>query len=105
MALESMSPESTDEQQQQQLQSPVGVVVSIRKELAEFQRTNIDKEVLRRTLREMLRAACNAALRQGAVADYPDIAPLVEYLKQRGQSRSDSRQRKLASRRLINSCK
>ena len=70
--------------------SPVDVIIGLRKELAEFQKTN-SKDVLREALRKELRAACKEALhRAGAGADrpdYPNIEPIVEYLQERGAIR------------------
>ena len=73
-----------------QPQSPADVIIGLRKDLAEFQRTS-SKEVLREALRKELRAACKEALhRAGAGADrpdYPNIEPIVEYLQERGAIR------------------
>ena len=69
-----------------QPQSPVDVIIGLRKDLAEFQRTS-SKEALREALRKELRAACKEALLRTAAADcpdYPNIEPLVEYLQERG---------------------
>jgi len=65
-----------------QPQSPADVIIGLRKDLAEFQRTS-SKEALRKELR----AACKEALLRTAAADcpdYPNIEPLVEYLQERG---------------------
>jgi len=68
-------------------QSPVDVIIGLRKDLAEFQKIS-NKQALRETLRKELRAACKEALhRAGAGADrpdYPNIEPIVEYLTERG---------------------
>jgi hypothetical protein len=56
--------------------SPVDVAVSIRKELAEFQRTTT-KEAWIETLRE----ACKEALLQSAVP--LDAGPVIEYIEER----------------------
>jgi len=73
-----------------QPQSPADVIIGLRKDLAEFQRTS-SKEALREALRKELRAACKEALhRAGAGADrpdYPNIEPIVEYLQERGAIR------------------
>ena len=69
-----------------QPQSPADVIIGLRKDLAEFQRTS-SKEALREALRKELRAACKEALLRTAAADcpdYPNIEPLVEYLTERG---------------------
>jgi len=69
-----------------QPQSPADVIIGLRKDLAEFQRTS-SKEALREALRKELRAACKEALLRTAAADcpdYPNIEPLVEYLQERG---------------------
>ena len=69
-----------------QPQSPADVIIGLRKDLAEFQRTS-SKEALRAALRKELRAACKEALLRTAAADcpdYPNIEPLVEYLQERG---------------------
>ena len=50
--------------------SPVEVAVSIRKELAEFQRTG-NSQALREKAREELRAACIDALRRAAARRRP----------------------------------
>src|SRR6516225_7902688 len=73
-----------------QPQSPADVIIGLRKDLAEFQRTS-SKEALRKALRKELRAACKEALlRTAAGADreadgssYPNIEPIVEYLQER----------------------
>jgi hypothetical protein len=84
-----------------QPQSPVDVIIALRKELAEFQKVS-SKEALR----EELRAACKEALQRGAVAgcpdgpSYPNIEPIVEYLTERGLIRpklSRARRRRLES--------
>ena|SRR6516164_11754659 len=78
--------------------SPVEVAVSIRKELAEFQRTG-NSQALREKAREELRAASIDALRRAAAGDGPDylnIEPIVEYLEQRGLIKSNSRRTKRA---------
>ena len=74
--------------------SPVDVIIGLRKELAEFQKTNSKealREALREGLRKELRAACKEALQRGAGAagcpdgsSYPNIEPIVEYLQERG---------------------
>jgi hypothetical protein len=73
-----------------QPQSPVDVIIALRKELAEFRKVS-NKQALRETLRKELRAACKEALhRAGAGADrpdYPNIEPIVEYLQERGAIR------------------
>jgi len=86
-----------------QPQSPADVIIGLRKDLAEFQRTS-SKEALREALRKELRAACKEALhRAGAGADrpdYPNIEPIVEYLQERGAIRpklSRARVRQLKS--------
>ena len=69
-----------------QPRSPADVIIGLRKDLAEFQRTS-SKEALREALRKELRAACKEALLRTAAADcpdYPNIEPLVEYLQERG---------------------
>ena len=77
--------ESTDEQQQQHTAgkpSPVDVIISIREELAEFQR-NSSKQALRDAMRE----ACKEALLQAVShpGTHPtDIDPVVEHLRDRG---------------------
>jgi|SRR6516165_5410851 hypothetical protein len=79
MPLEASMPVGAMEEQHQ---SPVDVVISIRKELAEFQRTS-SKQAWRAELRE----ACKEALLQQAAGGL-DIRPVVEYLEQRGLIRS-----------------
>jgi hypothetical protein len=76
MTLETPQEELSDKQPQ----SPVDVIIELRKDLAEFQRTS-SKEALRKELR----AACREALlRAAAGADcYPNIEPIVEYLQER----------------------
>jgi hypothetical protein len=66
------------------------VIIALRKDMAEFQKTS-SKEALREMLRKELRTACKEALQRGAGAagcpdgsGYPDIEPLVEYLTERG---------------------
>src|SRR6516225_7288540 len=76
-----------------QPQSPADVIIGLRKDLAEFQRTS-SKEALRETLRKELREACEEALQRAAAAgaaaaaagcpSYPNIEPIVEYLQERG---------------------
>ena len=51
MSSESMSSESTDEQQQQPASSPVDVIIKIREGLAEYQRAG-GKQAFRAALRE-----------------------------------------------------
>ena len=65
-----------------QPQSPADVIIGLRKDLAEFQRTS-SKEALREALRKELRAACKEALQRGD-AGYLNIEPIVEYLTERG---------------------
>jgi hypothetical protein len=70
-----------------QPQSPVDVIIEMRKDLAEFRRTG-NSQALRKKAREELRAACIDALQRGAAAgadrpDYPNIEPIVEYLQER----------------------
>jgi hypothetical protein len=84
--------------------SPVDVIIGLRKDLAEFRKTS-SKEALRKELRE----ACREALLRAAAADghdgpgCPTIEPIVEYLQERGLvrpklSRAQVRRRlKLAS--------
>ena len=89
-----------------QPQSPADVIIGLRKDLAEFQRTS-SKEALREALRKELRAACKEALQRGAGAagcpdgsSYPNIEPIVEYLQERGLIRpklSRARIRRLES--------
>jgi hypothetical protein len=66
--------------------NPVDVIIALRKDMAEFQKVS-SKEALREKLRKELRAACKEALQRGT-ADcpngYPDIEPIVEYLRERG---------------------
>jgi hypothetical protein len=87
-----------------QPQSPVDVIIGLRKELAEFQKVS-SKEALREALRKELRASCKEALQRGAVtADcpdgYPNFEPIVEYLQERGVIKpklSRARRRRLES--------
>jgi hypothetical protein len=91
-------PEASDKQPQ----SPAGVIIGLRKDLAEFQRTS-SKQALREALREELREACKEALLRGAGADrpdYPNIEPIVEYLKERGVIRRSKLSRAQIRRRL-----
>jgi hypothetical protein len=83
-SLEELSLEAPDEQQQ----SPVDVIINIRKELAEFRR-NSSKEALRAEWRE----ACEAALLQAVGSDPFGLDPVIEYLEQRGVIRSSPRPR------------
>ena len=73
-----------DEQQQ----SPVDVIIRLRKDLEEFQRTGSEQ-----ALRETLRAACREALRRAVAENVsvlrPDMDPVIEHLKRRGLVRSD----------------
>ena len=86
LSLRALFPEASDKQPQ----SPADVIIGLRKDLAEFQRTS-SKEALRKALRKELRAACKEALlRTAAGADreadgssYPNIEPIVEYLQER----------------------
>jgi hypothetical protein len=87
MPLEALSREATNEQQQ----SPVDVVVNIRKDLAEFQQ-NSSKQALRKAMRE----ACEEAFLR--TAGHIDIDPVVEYLKERGVIRSGSKRTKRTKR-------
>ena len=68
-------------------QSPVDVIIGLRKELAEFQKVS-NKQAFKETLRAALRAACKEALLRAAAGadrpDYPNIEPIVEYLTERG---------------------
>ena len=68
-------------------QSPVDVIIGLRKDLAEFQKIS-NKQALRETLRKELRAACKESLHRAAAGadrpDYPNIEPIVEYLTERG---------------------
>jgi hypothetical protein len=82
--------------------SPVDVITSIRKELAEFQRTS-NSQAFRERLRAELRKACKEALyRTGGDSstrpDYLDVGQLVEYLETRGLIRSESRRAKKAAK-------
>ena len=77
---------------EQQRQSPVDVILGIRKELAEFQKAG-GRQALLATLRE----AREDDLRRAAAGcpDCPDSEPLVvEYLEQRGLIRLSSRRTK-----------
>jgi hypothetical protein len=69
-----------DEQQQ----SPVDVIIRLRKDLEEFQRTGSE---------QALRAACREALRRAVAENVsvlrPDMDPVIEHLKRRGLVRSD----------------
>ena len=79
-----------------QPQSPADVIIGLRKDLAEFQRTS-SKEALREALRKELREACEGALQRASAAgaaaaaagcpSYPNIEPIVEYLQERGAIR------------------
>jgi hypothetical protein len=60
---------------------PVGVTLAIRKELAEFQRTSSQQELL-----AALKVVCRAALpcRRGGFHDHQAIAQAVAYLVRHG---------------------
>ena len=78
--------ELTDEQQQQHTAgkpSPVDVIISIREELAEFQRTS-SKQALRKAMREALREALLRAVHDADTHPTGDIDPVVEHLRDRG---------------------
>jgi hypothetical protein len=103
MALELISSNDDDDHDQQEqptlasvlasLQSPVDVILAMREELAEFQRTTT-KEAFREKLRKEMQAACVDALHRAADAarngeaaggcpSYPNIDLIVEYLRER----------------------
>ena len=66
--------------------SPVDVIIGLRKDLAEFRKTS-SKEALRKELREACREALLRAAATGCPDDgssYPNIEPIVEYLTERG---------------------
>jgi len=62
-------------------QSPVDVIIAIRKELAEFQRTSSREELL-----AALKVVCRAALpcRPGSFPDPAAVAKAVAYLERHG---------------------
>jgi hypothetical protein len=68
--------------------NPVGVIIGLRKDLAEFQKVS-NKETFKETLRKELREALLRAATAGAAgcpdggSGYPNIEPIVEYLQER----------------------
>jgi hypothetical protein len=92
--------DSTPQEERDDRQSPVDVVLDIRKELAEFQRTSSSK-AFREKIREELNAACKAALRQAAESPGGlNIKPIVEYLQERGLIKLNSRRIKIRNRAI-----
>ena len=78
LSLEPMSSESRDKQQQQR-RSPVDVIASIRRDLAEFQRSSSKED-----LREFMREACKAPLIQAFHHNADAYSALIEHLVDRG---------------------
>ena len=81
LSLEPMSSESRDKQQQPHTagESPVDVIASIRRDLAEFQRSSSKED-----LREFMREACKAPLIQAFHHNADAYSALIEHLVDRG---------------------
>jgi hypothetical protein len=85
--MEQMSSESGDKQQPRQ--SPVEVIASIRKDLAEFQRNSS-----REALREFMREACKEDLIHAFHHNLEAPSAVIEHLVDRGLIRLNSRRSK-----------